>query len=131
MDGFFKGSRRLAVSLDVTGSAFMKTILSLPAFAAAIAVTACGINQEMPISVVVYPAVKRCTVVQQEKEQEVECMQLGVYLRDTVKVNAERQINVSFSGSDSVPKEDPSIDRVAELIRASGFKDVRAYRFGL
>jgi hypothetical protein len=98
---------------------------------AALAVTGCGVNQEKALSVVVYPSVKRCTVVQQEKEQAVECTQLGVYLRDTLKISAGRRINVSFSGSDSVPKEDSSIDRVAELIRASGFTDVRAYRFGL
>jgi len=109
----------------------MKNIRSCIGLAAAISIASCGVNQEAPLSVVVYPNVKRCTVVQHEKEQEVECMQLGVYLRDTLKINAARQINVSFSGSDTVPKEDPSIDRVAELIRQSGFKDVRAYRFGL
>jgi hypothetical protein len=109
----------------------MTNVRSFIVTAAALATTACGVNQEVPLSVVVYPSVKRCTVVQHDKEQEVECAQLGVYLRDTLKINAGRQINVSFSGSDTVPKEDSSIDRVAELIRASGFKDVRAYRFGL
>jgi hypothetical protein len=92
--------------------------------------TSCGVNQETPLSVVVYPAVKRCTVVQAEKELEVECTQLGAYLRDTLKISVGRQINVSFSGAESVPKEDTSIDRIAEVIRAAGFKDVRAYRFG-
>lgn len=109
----------------------MKSTHLFLAITAAVAITACGVNQELPVAVVVYPTAKRCTVVQQEKEQAVECMQLGVYLRDTLKINVARQINVSFSGSDSVAKEDPSIDRVAELIRTSGFKDVRAYRFGL
>jgi len=108
----------------------MKSNRLLLVIAAVMIAAACGVNQEVPLLVVVYPAVKRCTVVQQEKEQEVECTQLGVYLRDTLKINVARQINVSFSGSDSVSKEDASIDRVAELIRASGFKDVRAYRFG-
>lgn len=109
----------------------MTNIRSCIVIAAAISVMSCGVNQETPLSVVVYPNVKRCSVVQLDKEQEVECTQLGVYLRDTLKINAARQINVSFSGSDTVAKEDPSIDRVAELIRQSGFKDVRAYRFGL
>ncbi len=102
------------------------TIIAVAAFS----VAACNVNQELPLTVVVYPTVKRCTVVQQDKEQEVDCAQLGVYLWDTLKINVERQINVSFSGSDAVSKEDKSIDRVAELIRASGFKDVRAFRFG-
>jgi hypothetical protein len=109
----------------------MKAIHSVIIVAAAFIVAACGVNQELPLTVVVYPAVKRCAVVQQDKEQEVDCAQLGVYLRDTLKIDAARQINVSFSSSDTVPKENESIDRVAELIRDSGFKDVRAYRFGL
>ena len=109
----------------------MNNRASIHALAALIVMTcaACNVNQELPLNVVVYPKVKRCTVVQQEKEQEIECTQLGTYLRDTLKINAARQINVSFSGTDNVPKEDQSIDRVAELIRASGFKDVRAFRF--
>jgi hypothetical protein len=111
----------------------MKYILSLIVIAVASLVTGCGVNQEVPLTVVVYPITKRCTVkpAVQDPEQQVDCMQLGTYLRDILKINATRQINVSLSGSDNVPKEDPSIDRVAELIRAAGFKDVRAYRFGL
>jgi hypothetical protein len=109
----------------------MTRFLSCLVAAAVFTVTSCGVNQESPLSVVVYPTAQRCTVVQQEKELPVECAQLGAYLRDTLKINAGRRINVSFSGAESVPKEDASIDRVAELIRESGFKDVRAYRFGL
>ena len=111
----------------------MKKMRSLSVLAVAVFVTACGVNQEPPLTVVVYPIAKRCTVKlsAQEQEQPVDCTQLGTYLRDTLKINAARRINVSLSGSDNTPKEDPSIDRVAQLIRASGFTDVRAYRFGL
>jgi hypothetical protein len=111
----------------------MKNIPSFIVIAVASLVTGCGVNQEVPLTVVVYPIAKRCAVkpATQDPEQRVECMQLGTYLRDTLRINAARQINVSLSGSDNVPKEDPSIDHVAELIRAAGFKDVRAYRFGL
>jgi hypothetical protein len=97
----------------------------------AFGVAACDVNQEMPLTVVVYPIVKKCAIKQQEKEQEVECAKLGTYLHETLKVSANRQINVSLTGTDPVSKDDKSIDNVAELIRTAGYKDVRTWRFGM
>ena len=94
-------------------------------------IVACDVNQELPITVVVYPSEKRCTVKQDEKETPVDCAQLGAYLRDTLKIASKRQVDVSTSASENVPKEDQSIDRIAEVIRASGFTDVRVWRFGM
>ncbi len=103
----------------------------LQIFTIVIAITGCNLEQEKPITVVVYPVAKRCAISQQDKEQDVDCTQLGTYLRETLKISASRQINVSLSGSDPTPKDDKTIDRIAEQIRATGYKDVRAYRFGL
>jgi hypothetical protein len=94
-------------------------------------VAACNVNQELPLNVVVYPSQQRCTVKQGEKEDAVDCAQLGVQLRDVLKISLERQIDVSLTGSENVSKDDKSIDRIAEVIRAAGFKDVRTYRFGM
>jgi hypothetical protein len=111
----------------------MRVLLSILIALCVTSLVACDVNmnQEMHFTVVVYPIDKRCTVKPTEQEVEVDCMQLGVYLRDTLKINPARQIDVSLSGSTDVPKEDQSIDKVAELIRAAGFKDVRTWRFGL
>lgn len=88
---------------------------------------ACNAEQEAAITVVVYPTVKRCAI----KEQPVECAQLGAYLHDTLKIDVNRRVYVSVAGTDPISKEDTSIDRIAALIRVSGYKDVRALRFGL
>ena len=92
---------------------------------------ACNVNQETPVTVVVYPSQQRCTVKQGEQETPVDCAQLGTHLRDALKISLARQIDVSFSGSEDVSKDDKSIDRIAEVIRAAGFKDVQTWRFGM
>ena len=109
----------------------MKNLRSVIIAAAAFVATACGVNQESPVTVVVYPISQRCAVKIQDKGEEVECIQLGTHLRDTLKIGANRQIDVSLTGADPTSKDDKTIDRVAELIRASGFKDVRVWRFGM
>lgn len=111
----------------------MRTLIPVCTVLCIAMLAACDVNmnQEAPFTVVVYPVAKRCTVKPTEQEVEVDCMQVGVYLRDTLKINPARQVDVSLSGSDNVPKEDQSVDKVAELIRAAGFKDVRTWRFGL
>ncbi len=88
---------------------------------------ACNLEHDTPVSVVVYPTIKRCAI----KEQPVDCGQLGIYLRDTLKIDANRRVDVSVAGTDPISKDDKSIDRIADLIRAAGYKDVRALRFGL
>jgi len=88
---------------------------------------ACNITSETSVTVVVYPTLKRCAI----KEQPVECTQLGTYLHETLKIDTNQRVYVSVAGTDPTSKEDTSIDRIAELIRASGYKDVRALRFGL
>jgi biopolymer transport protein ExbD len=92
-----------------------------------LSLSGCHVDQSPPLTITVYPSAQRCVI----KDQPVECKELGNYLRDTLKVRSTRQIDVSLSGSDTVPKDDRSIDRIAELIRAAGYEDVRTWRFGL
>jgi hypothetical protein len=92
---------------------------------------ACDVSQQLPVTVVVYPSTARCTVIQNDQEQPVQCAQLGVHLRDVLKIAADRQIDVSLPGSEAVTKEDKSIDLIADRIRAAGYSNVRSVRFGL
>ncbi len=95
-------------------------------------VSLCGCDlQPPPVTVVVYPSSGRCAVMQDDKEQPVECGQVGQHLRDVLKIAANRQIDVSLPGIETVSKEDHSIDLIAERIRALGYQDVRTSRFGL
>ena len=89
--------------------------------------TACNVERYEPINVAVYPSTQSCAI----KEQSMDCKQLANYLRDTLKAANDRDITVSFAGSENVSKDDKSIDRVAELIREAGYTNVKAYRFDL
>jgi len=103
-----------------------KTVASSTMALLLCSLTACKIDEQEAVTVVVYRSTQQCTV----KEKPVDCAQVGTYLRDTLKLKPERQIAVSFTGSDPGSKEDPILDTVASIVRAAGFKDVRAIRFG-
>jgi hypothetical protein len=75
--------------------------------------------------VAVYPSTQRCGV----NEQMMTCGEVAAYLRDTLKLKPERQVTVSSVGIDPLPKEDQSLEKIAETITAAGFKDVRTARF--
>lgn len=86
----------------------------------------CEVAEQESITVAVYPTAQGCVV----KEQPVDCRRVGVYLRDTLKIKFDRQVMVSFTGSDPGSKDAPLLDRIAAEVRAVGFKDVRTARFG-
>ena len=76
-------------------------------------------------TVAVYPTTQQCGV----NEQMMTCDKVAAYLHDTLKIKSERQVIVSSVGSDPLPKEDQSLEKIAETITAVGFKDVRTARF--
>ena len=88
---------------------------------------ACNAEQYEPIFVAVYPSTKACTI----KDVPVHCDTIGQYLRDKLKVGASREIVVSFAGSETIAKDDTSIDQIAELIKKSGYKNARAARYDM
>ncbi len=86
-----------------------------------------GCKQPEPdyTTVAVYPTTQQCGV----NEQMMTCDKVAAYLHDTLKIKAERQVIVSSVGIDPLPKEDQSLEKIAETITAVGFKDVRTARF--
>jgi hypothetical protein len=106
----------------------MRTFYKATFFAFAVTnLAACNLEDQGMVTVAVYPTTKRCTI----KEIEVDCAQVGEYLRDTLKIAPERQIAVSFTGMDPGSEDDKSIDRIADVVRAAGFKDVRTPRIDM
>ncbi len=94
----------------------------------ALAVTllsACNLEQHEAINIAVYPSMKICMI----KDTPLDCAKLGVYLRDTLKAKAGRDITVSYAGTETVEKGDTSIEQIAALIKASGYTNVRAIRY--
>jgi hypothetical protein len=86
---------------------------------------ACNAEQYEPINIAVYPSVKVCAI----EEQPLDCAKTAVYLRDTLKASAGREITVSYAGTETVEKGDTSVEQIAELIKAAGYKNVRAVRY--
>lgn len=88
-----------------------------------------GCKQPEPdyTTVAVYPTTQQCGV----NEQMMTCDKVAVYLRDTLKLPPQRQVFVSSVGIDPLPKEDTSLEKIAETITAAGFKDVRTARFDM
>ncbi len=82
---------------------------------------------EPDITVGVYPTTQQCGI----NEQMMTCDKVAAYLHDTLKIKPERQVIVSSVGSDPLPKEDQSLEKIAETITAVGFKEVRTARFDL
>lgn len=78
-------------------------------------------------TVAVYPSRQQCGI----EEQMMACGEVAAYLRDTLKLKPDRLIYVSSVGSDPLPKEDTSLEKIADTITAAGFKDVKTARFDL
>ena len=95
----------------------------------AVALSLCACKELPPdyTTVAVYPSQQRCGI----EEQLMICGDVAAYLRDTLKLNQDRQVIVSEVGSDPLPKEDTSLELIAASITAVGFKDVRTARFSL
>jgi hypothetical protein len=91
------------------------------------AVAACNTEQYQPINIAVYPSTMSCAI----KEQSLDCTKLPEYLVETVKATANREITVSYAGTEKPTANDKSIERIAELIRKAGYTDVKVIRFDL
>jgi len=87
----------------------------------------CDMSKYEPVTVAVYPSTHKCAI----HDQPVDCEQAGTYLHDTLKVEFDHQIDVSYTGADQPPKDDPMVDQVANTVRASGFTKVNAARFDM
>jgi hypothetical protein len=94
---------------------------------AAVALSACDTEKHQPVNIAVHPSIKVCSI----DETPMACEKLGAYLRDTMKVAANREITVSYAGTESVEKGDTSVEQIAELIKATGYKNVRAVRYDM
>ena len=98
--------------------------------AGALIVLGCDVSSHTPVTIAVYPGAENCTAKINDAEQPVRCAELGKHLRDVAKVKSNRQIDVSMFRLDK--SHDPKdIDKVAEIIRAAGFTDVKVWRFGM
>jgi hypothetical protein len=108
-----------AFSVNTSNSVFFVTLLLVLA----------GCKQPEPdyTTVAVYPTTQQCGV----NEQMMSCDKVAAYLRDTLKIKPGRQVVVSSVGIDPLPKEDQSLEKIAETITAAGFKDVRTARFDM
>jgi hypothetical protein len=102
-----------------------KTFLAV-AFAAAV-LSGCNVDQYEPINVAVYPSLKVCSI----KETPVDCAKVGPYIRDVMKAPANRDVTVSYAGSETVEKGDTSVDQIGDLIKATGYKNVRVVRYDM
>jgi hypothetical protein len=96
----------------------------LAACAVACALWLCACEVRNPVTVAVYPGAERCSIL----EKELPCAGAGRYLRDTLKIEAGRQIDVSmFQMDKSHDRKD--VERVAASLRNAGFTDVREWHF--
>lgn len=102
----------------------LSSTLSLCALALC-TLTGCNVDEQESITVAVYPTTQRCGI----NEQMMICGEVGAYLRDTLKLKPDRSIIVSAVGIDPLPKDDNSLNKIAETIKAVGFKDVRTANF--
>ena len=89
--------------------------------------TACDVSKFEPINIAVHPSLKICTI----KETPMPCEKLGDYLRDTMKAPATREVTVSYAGTESVAKDDTSVEQIADLLKNVGYKNVRAIRYDM
>jgi hypothetical protein len=89
--------------------------------------SACSMSEDVYATVAVYPSKQQCAI----DEQYMNCGEVGEYLRDTLKVGRNRVIFVSAVGMDPIPKDDTSLDLIAQRIRNVGYTDVRTANFDL
>ena len=95
---------------------------------ALLSLTGCDMSKYEPVTVAVYPSTHSCSI----EDKKLDCEQVGSYLRDTMKADLKRHIDVSYTGSDPpANKDDPMVDQVANTVRAAGYTDVNAARFDL
>jgi hypothetical protein len=93
--------------------------------AAAVLLGGCNVEQYEPINVAVYPSMKICSI----KETPVDCAKVGPYIRDVLKAAANRDVTVSYAGTETVEKGDTSVEQIGERIKATGYKNVRVIRY--
>lgn len=77
------------------------------------------------VIVAVYASTLACVI----NDKPIRCEETAIYLRDTLKIPANRRIYISAVSSDPVPKDNPLLDRIAEGVRKVGYTDVRTSNF--
>ncbi|HYM35179.1 MAG TPA: hypothetical protein VET48_07245 [Steroidobacteraceae bacterium] len=65
------------------------------------------------------------------KDKALDCGKVGAYLRDVLKAKANREISVSYAGTESAPKGDTSLEQIVDLIKATGYTNARAVRYDM
>lgn len=106
---------------------FRKSWIAIATVVSLLGLSACKEPKPDYTTVAVYPSKQKCGV----EEKMMDCGEVAVYLRDSLKLGANRLIYVSSVGGDPLPKEDTSLEKIAATITAIGYKDVRTARFDL
>ncbi|MGC3982574.1 MAG: hypothetical protein QM808_15100 [Steroidobacteraceae bacterium] len=88
----------------------------LPGLMLSLVLAGCKESEPDYTTVAVYPSQQRCGI----NEQMMICGDVGTYLRDTLKLKPERQVIVSAVGVDPLPKDDRSLEIIADKVREAG-----------
>jgi hypothetical protein len=96
----------------------------LACLAALLALSGCNTEQYQPITVAVYPNLEKCVI----QEHMLPCTEAGTHLRDKLSIKLDRQIDVSMYRMDKSHNE-TDVEKVAVVVRAAGFTDVKVWRF--
>jgi hypothetical protein len=88
---------------------------------------ACNTEQYETIYVAVYPSTKSCAI----KDKPLDCGKIGEYLRDALKATANREIAISYVGTETAPQGDTSLEQIADLIKKVGYRNVRVVRYDM
>ena len=118
---------RLPMPISEGEGTFMKLTICLLAVGLLPALSACEFQEEESVIVAVYPSRQQCGI---EKEM-MKCGEIAAYIHDTLKIASGRRVVVSAVGIDPLPKDDRSLEKIAETIRAQGYTDVRTANFDM
>ena len=91
----------------------------------AVLLAGCDTSQYESVVVAVYPSRQQCGI---DKEMR-KCGEMAAYLRDTLKIKATRRVVVSAVSADPLPKNDHSLDKIAETLKTAGYTNVRTANF--
>lgn len=105
----------------------MKSISVLLIGTALTVLSGCELPQNESVIVAVYPSRQQCGI----NKERMTCGEIAAYLHDTLKVKSDRRVVVSAVGADPLPKNDTSLDKIAETIRAVGYTNVRTANFNM
>lgn len=118
---------RLPMSITGCEGAFMKLTKCLLVIGLLPVLSACNLQEEESVIVAVYPSRQQCGI----EKQMMKCGEVAAYIHDTLKIQSGRRVVVSAVGIDPLPKDDRSLGKIAETIRAQGYTDVRTANFDM